>query len=77
MVLHPKPTLQGCYQVLKKCELEYFCSVITSDPPVNLQILPESDVDLIVLLTAPHTARVGVRGSAPARRGAAAYGDAS
>jgi len=36
--------------------------------------LPEADTDLIVP-TAPRAARVGVRGSAPMRRGAAPYGN--
>ena len=42
--------------------------------PVDPRTWPEADVDLIVP-TAPRTVRVGVRGSAPMRRGAAPYGN--
>ena len=55
----------GGYQVL----------LSAPESPVNLRILPEADVDLIVP-TAPRAVRVGVRGSAPMRRGAAPYADA-
>ena len=44
------------------------------ESPVNPRTWPEADVDLIVP-TAPRAARVGVRGSAPVRRGAAPYGN--
>ena len=75
MVLYLNPTLQGCYQVLKSCDLGYFFARLSApQSPVNPRILPEADVDLIVP-TAPRAARVGVRGSAPMRRGAAPYGN--
>ena len=45
---------------------------------MNPRNLPEADVDLIVptVPTVPRAARVGVRVSAPLRRGAAPYADA-
>ena len=48
--------------------------LLALESPVNPRTGPEADVDLIVP-TAPRAARVGVRGSAPVRRGAAPYAD--
>ena len=69
-------TLQGCYQVLGRCERGHFAPFYQLvNAPVNPRNLPEADVDLIVP-TVPRAARVGVRVSAPLRRGAAPYADA-
>ena len=75
-MLYLKPTLQGCYQVLKRCEYDLFALLSAPEFPVNLRILAEADVDLIVP-TVPRAVRVGVRGSASVRRGAAPYGNGS
>ena len=54
----------------------FICSVNPCKPPN----LPETDVDVIaprLVPTAPRAARMGVRVSAPLRRGAAPYADGS
>ena len=73
-MLYLNPILQGCYQVLKRCELGFFRCIVSSLIPCKPPNLAEADVDLIVP-TVPRAARVGVRGSAPVRRGAAPYGN--
>ena len=74
LVLYLNPTLQGCYQVLKRCELGFFRCVVSSLIPCKPPNLAEADVDLIVP-TATRAARVGMRVSAHVRRGAAPYGN--
>ena len=78
LVFYPKSTLQGCYHVLNRCELGYFgtavSSVIACQPP-NLarsrRRLDRPDRPS----RCGQAVRVGVRGSAPMRRGAAPYGN--
>ena len=56
------------------CEGTLFALPLAPQSPLKPRISPEADVDLIVPI-ARRAARVGVRGSAPMRRGAAPYGN--
>ena len=73
----PYPTLllQDCYQVLERCEKRSFSSFYSlfNDPTI-LRIVPSAGVHVIDS-TIPRCCGVGVRVSAPLRRGAAPYAD--
>ena len=68
--------LQGCYQVLEVCNKHilkpFISSVRSHEPPYRA----DADVDSTDA-TARRCCGVGVRVSAPLRRGAAPYGDGS
>ena len=74
----PYSTLQGCYQVLERCKKTYFKVLyqLCKSPQASVSGR-RHDVDSKAAATARRCCGVGVRVSAPLRRGAAPYGDGS
>ena len=68
--------LQGCYQVLERCKKTYFKAVLSTleSPQDSVSGRRQHRFDD---RNAPRCCGVGVRVSAPLRRGAAPYGDGS
>ena len=68
--------LQGCYQVLDRCKKTYFKAVYQLCRAHKTPYRADANVDSTDA-TARRCCGVGVRVSAPLRRGAAPYGDGS
>ena len=68
--------LQGCHQVLERCKKTYFKAVCRSERAHEPPYPADANVDSTDA-TARRCCGVGVRVSAPLRRGAAPYGDGS